>query len=149
MTLFAQFHIQLLAQLTQRNPFSDMGAGFRDKKEHFDGTELLMYVLLIALVFCLIAGIAWIINRRDRRQFYSSPRALFRALCRIHRLDRSQRKLVASIAVAEGLVPQGRVFLEPRAFEQAAHDPTFQHRRTEIEQIARRIFASGNEAGSN
>lgn len=92
-----------LLLFAQRNAFRDMGAGFRDKREHFDPTDLIFWSGGVVGVFVTLAILAKVIARREQRQVYNSPRALFRVLCKLHNLDRHEWAVLRKMAQRFGL----------------------------------------------
>jgi len=126
--------------LADRNLFKDMGSGFRDKREHFDASDLFLWFGIVIGVFVVIGIIAKIVARRDKRQLYNSPRGLFRALCRAHGLDRPSRRLLARIARAQELAQPGRLFLEPERYSEAKVSEQFREERGTIELLRKKIF---------
>jgi hypothetical protein len=135
--------IERAVLLADRGMFRDMGSGFRDKKEHLGGFDLLTWVLLVAGVFVLIAFIASIVARRDKRRLYNSPRALFRELCRAHQLDGPSCRLLRRLARRQRLAQPARLFLEPRWFDPADAGPELESQRAELAELCKRLFAVG------
>lgn len=74
--------------LADRNMFRNMGAGFREKREHFDGLDVLLWILLAIGFFVFVGLLSWLLARSDKHQLFNSPRGLFRSLCSAHQLDR-------------------------------------------------------------
>ncbi len=135
-----------LGLLAERSVFRDMGSGFREKREHFDATDLLFWFLLLIGVFVALAVVARILGRNDKHRLYNNPRALFRSLCRAHELDVAARRLLRQIARSQGIVPPARLFLEPACFEPARTSVELQHRQAEIDGLARKLFAPSDAA---
>ncbi len=136
-----------LVLLAQRSSlFRDMGSGFREKREHFDATDLFFWFLIVIGIFVALGILARVLGRHDKHRLYNSPRALFRALCRAHALDRRDRRLLLQIAKSEQLNPPARLFLEPACFQLSRLGPEFQSRRTAIEDLAKKIFAAAPPA---
>jgi hypothetical protein len=133
---------QLLDMLlwAQRNPFREMGDGFRDKREHFDPTDLIFWVGALVGLFATLAILARVIARREARQVYNSPRALFRALCAAHQFDRHDRAVLRKLARHYGLDQPARLFVEPERFADAGKNPDLNHMRERIAEIGKRLF---------
>lgn len=125
----------------QRNPFREMGDGFRDKREHFDPTDLIFWVGALVGLFATLAILARVIARREARQVYNSPRALFRALCAAHELDRHDRAVLRKVARHYGLAQPAQLFVEPERFAAAGKNSDLNHLREHISDICRRLFA--------
>jgi hypothetical protein len=131
--------------LAERSLLRDMGSGFREKREHFDATDLFFWFLIVIGIFVAIGVVARILAGHDKHRLFNSPRALFRTLCRAHELDRSARRLLLQIAHAQQLRPPARLFLEPAAFQPERLGPAFGPQRSAIEALARKIFAQAAE----
>jgi hypothetical protein len=129
-----------LGLLADRSALRDLGSGFREKREHFDATDLLFWFLIVVGIFVVLAVVARVLGRHDKHRLFNSPQALFKALCRAHELDRSARRLLLRIAHAQQLNPPARLFLEPALFDLQRLGPAFQSRQTEIEALAGKIF---------
>jgi hypothetical protein len=129
-----------LALLADRSVLRDMGSGFREKREHFDATDLLFWFLIVVGIFIVLAVVARVLGRHDKHRLFNNPRVLFKALCRAHELDRAARRLLMRIARAQELNPPARLFLEPKLFELQRLGPAFQSRQAEIESLASKIF---------
>ena len=127
--------------LAQRSVLRDMGSGFREKREHFDATDLLFWFVIVVGIFVALGIIARILGRHDKHRLFNSPMGLFRALCRAHELDRNSRRLLLRIAKVHELTPSARLFLEPSCFDLQRLGPAFEPRQAEIQALAKRIFA--------
>ncbi len=132
--------------LAERSVLRDMGSGFREKREHFDATDLFFWFLIIIGIFVALAVLARILGRHDKHRLFNSSQGLFRSLCRAHELDRAARRLLQQIARAQGLNPPARIFLEPACFELARANPELEHRQGEIQRLARQLFAASEAA---
>ena len=130
-----------LLLFAQRNAFRDMGSSFRDKREHFDPTDLIFWVGALVGVFVTLAILARVIARREQRQVYNSPRALFRSLCAAHNLDRLDRAVLRKLARYHGLVQPARLFVEPARFDAAKLDAKFGPLHHRIQSLGERLFA--------
>ena len=74
------------------------GSGFREKREHFDATDLLLWFLLAIGILRRVGLLSWLLAGSDKHQLFNSPRGLFRAL-----VPRSHwtRPTLAAIAAAD------------------------------------------------
>jgi hypothetical protein len=78
-------------------------------------------LLLIALLAGLLVTL--LVARRITARHspgYHSPKALFRELCRVHRLDGKSRRALMRLAQQQGVDPPTLVFLEPDRFPSRA-----------------------------
>lgn len=126
--------------LAERSLFRDMGSGFRDKRENMDGTDLLMWMLLVVGVFVVIGIIAHFVARRDKRELYNSPRALFRQLCKAHGLEHASRALLKRMARQQQLAQPARLFLEPERFGVENLSPELAAQQAAIAALKQRLF---------
>jgi hypothetical protein len=126
--------------LADRHLFHEMGAGFREKQQRFDATDVLLWILLPIGFFVLVGLLARLLARSDRHQLFNSPRRLFLTLCRAHQLDRPARWLLVQIARAEGIDQPARLFLEPEHFRRESLAPALAGKHAAIEALAARLF---------
>ncbi|HTU24345.1 MAG TPA: hypothetical protein VMF30_03035 [Pirellulales bacterium] len=133
-------HATLL--LADRHLFHDMGAGFREKQQRFDASDLLLWILLPVAFFVVVGVLARLLSRGDNRQLFNSPRRLFHALCRAHHLERPERSLLAQIAKAEGIDQPARLFLDPDCFQRATIHPALEGKQSAIAALTDRLFPS-------
>ncbi len=120
--------------------FRDLGSGFREKRESFEPTDLLWWVLAAVVVIAVFGAIGSLLARQDKRRLYSSPRALFRALCKAHALDRTSRQLLRQMAHAQKLKVPARLFLEPDRFEPAVLARELRGQQDAIAALGKRLF---------
>ncbi len=122
--------------------FRNMGSGFREKQENFNPAELVLWLLLLIGLFWALNALSHFLARRDKRQrpLYNSPRALFRALCRVHKIDRPGRRLLKRLAAYRGLPHSAQIFLEPDAFNPAAVPPPLQAYAAQLTTLQRTLF---------
>jgi hypothetical protein len=126
--------------LASRSLFRDMGAGFREKRTHFDATDIALWIGLGVGFFICVGVVARLVARSDKHQLFNSPRRLFRTLCRAHQLDRSARRLLVQIARAQGIDQPARLFLEPNCFRSPAVHSALAGKDAAIEALAARLF---------
>jgi hypothetical protein len=126
--------------LADRSLFRDMGSGFREKRQHFDGTDILLWILLAIGFFVFVGFLSRLLARSDSHQLFNSPRRLFRALCRAHRLDRSARRLLVQIAQVHQLDQPAHLFLQPGRFQLEPLPATLAGKKNAIAALAARLF---------
>jgi hypothetical protein len=126
--------------LAQRSLFREMGSGFREKREQFDGTDIVLWILLGVGFFVCIALVSRLVARGDQHQLFNSPRRLLKSLCRAHGLDRAGCRLLVEIARVHGIEPPARVFLEPACFENPGEHPALAGKAGAIRALAQRLF---------
>ena len=117
-----------------------MARGFHGKDAELNlGTVLSLLLIAAAFVMAI-----WLLSRwttqKERAGSYHSPRGLFRALCRAHRLDRSQRGLLRRLARVRQLPQPAALFLMPECFAAATLSPEWQGQSDALEAIRARVF---------
>jgi hypothetical protein len=141
--------ISLLADnfllLAERNVFRDLGSGFRTKRETFQPSDLIAWIIVAVMVITVLAILARVVARREKQSF-DSPRALFQELCRAHRLDFANRQLLKRLARAAGVKQPARLFLEPQRFEPRNLPKDLQEKWPIIESLRSRLFGQGHES---
>jgi hypothetical protein len=130
-------HLLLLAD---RNVFRDMGSGFRTKRATFQYSDLIAWIIVAALLIAALAFLARVVARREKQTF-SSPRALFRELCKAHDLDLASRRLLRRLARAAAIRQPARLFLEPQRFEPTALSADLRAQWPAIEALRAKLFA--------
>ncbi len=133
--------------LASRSLFRDMGAGFREKRTHFDATDIVLWIVLGIGFFICVGLLARLVARSDKHQLFNSPRGLFRSLCRAHQLDRSARRLLVRIARARGIDQPARLFIEPSSFRSPAVHSALAGKNAAIEALAARLFPATTTGG--
>jgi len=102
------------------------------------------HVLVLALIAASLVIVYWIAGRTGkpgREPRYDHPRALFRALCRAHGLDRASRRLLDQLARQQRLSDPARLFLEPERFEAENLGASLKPRRKQFVALRDRLFA--------
>jgi len=126
--------IQLLALQDYSDEWSRLARLFS-----FVSYELL---ILVAVTLLVVVTIAWqTISRRRRRDFaYDSPPRLFADLCRAHKLNWSNRRLLKHLAAARGLKCPATLFVEPDYFDMTNVPPVLKSSAAELRQLRHRLF---------
>jgi hypothetical protein len=128
-----------LLLLAERNVFRDLGSGFRAKRETFQPSDLIPWIIVTAIVIGGLAILARVVARREKQAF-DSPRALFRELSKAHGLDFTSRRLLRRLARVAGLKQPARLFLEPQCFEPTDLPKDLQEVWPSIESLRARLF---------
>jgi hypothetical protein len=102
-------------------------------------TEVL---ILAAVTLLVITTIAWqTIARRHRRGFdYDSPARLFADLCRAHKLNGSNRRMLKQLAAARRLKCPAMLFVEPEYFDMSDLPPALKPSASELRQLRHTLF---------
>ncbi|MCC6125556.1 MAG: hypothetical protein IT426_11380 [Pirellulales bacterium] len=106
------------------------------------------WLILIVALACLLTFVllAIIGHRYGRRWAISSPRGLFLELCRAHRLNWPQRRLLWRLAQSQKPADPAGLFLAPERFEIGRLTVEMRPRVKELHELCRRLFAeSGPE----
>ena len=119
------------------------------------GDEFLGTIGLFALLFVAIILVQQIAEqyREDR---YANPHALFRELCRKHRLGFANRRLLRRLADAWKLDEPALLFVQPERFKIDELPLDLRYQQSRLEQLQQRLFGppvaglseAGNEPGS-
>jgi hypothetical protein len=134
-----------LLLLAERNVFRDLGSGFRTKRETFQPSDLIAWIIVAVMVITVVALLARVVARREKQSF-DSPRALFHELSRAHGLDFASRQLLKRLARATGVKQPARLFLEPQRFEPRNLPEDLQEKWPVIESLRSRLFGQGHES---
>jgi hypothetical protein len=104
--------------LAQYSKWQRMGDGLHRSRGRADFSDLLPYLLGIAVVCAIIAAVVAYIKHNDLSQPCDNPNKLFRELSRAHGLDRSSQRLLRRLASYAGLSQPAMVFLTPTVFDE-------------------------------
>ncbi len=136
--------------LAQRSRGDSLSESFRNHAGA--GRDDVLLVLLMAAA--LLAGL-WAASRllglRRRRRGYHSPWRLFRALCKVHNINWSDRWLLQRIARQQGLRDPARLFLEIQRWDDQTLGPASALEFVRLRTLRNRIFhgAGTRHAGLN
>jgi hypothetical protein len=107
------------------------------------GNSVLVGMVLLALA----VGVWWGFNRCKQRYGQASgnsPRRLFAALCRAHKLDRGQQRILMLIVQWNHLPQPAEVFLRPDLFDADHLGAKFATQFAQIQKLRLQLF--GTEA---
>jgi hypothetical protein len=110
---------------------------------HFDRLPNMYELLILGSVTLLVViTIAWqAIARRRKRDFdFNRPPRLFADLCRAHKLNRSDRRLLKLLAAARGLKIAATLFVEPDYFDTADLQPSLKPAANDLRQLRHKLF---------
>lgn len=133
----------LLADHTRGEAFRE---GFRTRGAAGHDDVLLSLLIVVAL----LAGM-WAMSRlvgMRQRRVYNNPWKLFAALCKLHRLNWSERRLLRRVARSHRLRDPGRLFLEGELWEEKrlSRGLTSEFRR--LQTLRERILGGSDSAGN-
>ena len=135
-----------LLLLAQRSNWSRMGDRFSGAHAKFDVGELITIALLCVGAVALIWGLHWLAKRQEGWLSRPNPRRLFRELCKAHQLKRHDRTLLSQLAEATDVGQPSELFLRPDLFEADGLPGELQNWATDLERIARTLFAESTVA---
>ena len=99
-------------------------------------------VILSAVTLLVIATIVWqTISIRRRRDFhYDSSARLFLDLCRVHKLNWSDRRLLKQLSASRGLKSPEALFVEPEYFDMTNIPKALRASAAELRQLRHKLF---------
>jgi hypothetical protein len=99
-------------------------------------------LILTAVTLLVIVTITWqVLSRRRLHDFaYNRPAHLFADLCRAHKLNWSNRRLLKHLAAARGLKCPTTMFVEPEYFDMTNVPATLKPSAVELRQLRHKIF---------
>jgi hypothetical protein len=94
-----------------------------------------------ALLLATIALVQGLRTRRRRREFWHDNSArLFQDLCRAHRLDLGNRRLLKKLAAGRSIEHVTELFVEPQHFEAPDLPPALQASAHHLRQLRQTLF---------
>lgn len=118
----------------------ELGKGFHG----IDAKENAVQTLIVGAIIVVICVGLLIIDRYARSKKLArsadDPNELFQDLCRIHRLNRSSRRLLKNLAAECELEVPAVLFVEPEQFSAAKLPPEWHQRSSELDDLRKRLF---------
>lgn len=113
-----------------------------DRLAHLLNAGTCEVLILAAVTLLVIATIVWQrISRRRRRDFdYDRPQRLFADLCRAHKLNWSNRRLLKQLAAARHLKCPATLFVEPDYFDMTNVPAALKSSAGELRQLRHMLF---------
>jgi hypothetical protein len=99
-------------------------------------------LILAAVTLLVVMTISWqVISRRRRNDFdYDRPPRLFADLCRAHKLNWSNRRLLKHLAAARGLKSPACLFVEPEHFDMTNVPAALKSSAADLRRLRHKIF---------
>jgi hypothetical protein len=116
-----------------------MAAGPPRRNTNFDTEWTILASLAVILALGLLVS-HWISRRRQKEFWCDSSSQLFRELCRAHRLDRTNRRLMQKLASARGVGSAAELFVEPDNFDAANLSKVLDSSANELRQLRHELF---------
>ncbi|TWT75999.1 hypothetical protein Pla123a_27850 [Posidoniimonas polymericola] len=127
--------------LAQRANWERMGDRFSGEAAELQTEELLTLLAVVVgaglLIWLLRVAARWQEGRLKR----PNPRRLFNDLCRAHRLNRWERKLLREMGEGLGLRQPAEVFVRPDAFRASPLPPDAEAMPVAFKQLQKKLFA--------
>lgn len=112
---------------------------FDRQRATFGATEWLIAAGAIALVVAVWVSYRLAIHHQKEFWCDNSSR-LFHDLCRAHRLDLANRRLMKKLASERGVDHPADLFVEPEYFDTANLPPALKTSATELRQLRHQLF---------
>jgi hypothetical protein len=109
------------------------------RNTNFDTEWTILAGLSVVLALVLLIS-HWISRRRQKEFWCDSSSQLFRQLCRAHRLDRANRRLLQKLAASRGVESAADLFVEPDNFDAAKLPSALNSSANELRQLRHELF---------
>ena len=130
--------------LARMSWFENLSRQWGGGNGRFGATHIVLLTLAVAALAAIAIGARRLRSNGERQ--YNNPRALFRALCRAHGLDRASRRLLDQLARQQRLADPARLFLEPERFEPANLGASLKSQQARFTSLRDRLFAEPSVA---
>lgn len=127
----------LLAQLSR---WERMGDGLHRSHGRVGLSDLIPYIVGLAVVGVGIAVVVKLVRDNDLTQPCDDPQKLFRELSRAHGLDRVSQRLLRELAAAFGMAQPAEVFLTPSVFEPQQLPEQLREEASRFQELRQRLF---------
>jgi hypothetical protein len=131
----------------QADRWREMGRDFRVDHTKLDPSLIVASLIVLVAVIAFLWFLHRLMNKREGRRLYNSPKKLFRSLCRLHELTRAERRTLVSLARSQQLQQPASLFLSPEQFVAAIASPAWQSQRRQVERVRTKLFAKMEELG--
>ena len=113
---------------------------FDHQRPTFGPTEWMIVGGLAAFVAAAAVLSYWLSKRRQNDFWHDSSSRLFHELCRAHRLDLANRRLMKNLAAARGIDNVAALFVEPDHFDTTNLPPALKSSASELRQLRHKLF---------
>jgi hypothetical protein len=113
---------------------------FDHQRPTFGSTGWMIVAGLVALLAAVALLSNWLSKRRQRDFWYDSSSRLFRDLCRAHRLNLANRRLMQKLASARGVDNAAALFVEPNYFDFKSLPETLKSSDGELLHLRHELF---------
>jgi hypothetical protein len=134
--------------VAQADRWREMGRDFRVDHTKLDPSLIIASIVVLIAVIAFLWFLHRLMNRREGRRLYNSPKQLFRSLCRLHELNGAGRRMLVQLAHSQQLPQPASLFLDPDRFAAALKSPAWQSQRRQIERLRAKLFAGLDDAAA-
>jgi hypothetical protein len=127
--------------LAEAQSWREMGRDFRVDHTKLDPSLIIASLVVLIAVIAFLGYLHRLMNRREGRRLYNSPKQLFHSLCRLHELTAADRRALVQLARSERLPQPASLFLDPDRFTTALRSPVWQSQRPHLERLRAKLFA--------
>jgi hypothetical protein len=127
----------MIAQLA--NSLYLLAVGPPRRNTNFDTEWTILASLAVVVALGLLVS-HWISRRRQKEFWCDSSSQLFHDLCRAHRLDRANRRLMQKLASARGVESAAELFVEPDNFDATNLPKVLDSSANELRQLRHELF---------
>jgi hypothetical protein len=134
--------------LAEADSWREMGRDFRVDHTKLDPSLIIASLVVLVAVVAFLGFLHRLMNRREGRRLYNSPKQLYRSLCRLHELTAADRRTLAQLARSARLTQPASLFLDPDRFTAALKSPAWQSQRQHLERLHAKLFAGLDDAAA-
>lgn len=110
-------------------------------RANFDREWIFLAGLAVVLALVLLLS-HWASRRRQKEFWCDSPTQMFHELCRAHRLERTNRRLLQRLGTAREVENLAEIFVEPEMLDATTLPPALKPATTELRQLRQQLFES-------
>ena len=105
-----------------------------------DTGQMMVWLLVAGGIIAVVCGVLLLYTKMAHKWRTDSHRGLFWSLCKLHELDRGNRKLLRQAVQFHDLTPPSRVFTEPKWLDPAKLGAEFRSQAKALKQLRNRLF---------
>ncbi len=102
--------------------------------------EVLIYLAVAAAVIGIVMAAVYVGGKQAHARRFNSHASLFTGLCQTHKIDRSGRALLKSLATFHNLAQPARLFCEPQWLSPDHVPPAMKKNEAEIAKLYSQLF---------
>ncbi len=106
-----------------------------------DAGTLVVWIVAAAVVVAVLCGALVAANRLHHQRRFNSKWSLYHQLCRLHGLDRGNRRLLGQLVRQHNLAYPATIFTDPKWFNPAIQPPALRAHGPQLTALAERLFA--------